>query len=56
MLICNHFYSLFCGKDSRRGRIAFEGNLLFTHFHEIDAPKRFETSLAEEVQERDTKA
>lgn len=34
------FYSLFCGNDETRGKLHFEGNLLFTHYGEIDAPDR----------------
>jgi ammonia channel protein AmtB len=32
---------LFCGGDETRGRLRFEGNLLFTHYGEIDAPDRY---------------
>ena len=34
-------YSIFRGDDKRRGQLRFEGNLLFTHFSEIDAPDPF---------------
>ena len=44
-ITCNktllHSYSLFCGGDETRGRLRFEGNLLFTHYGEIDAPDRY---------------
>ena len=30
--------SIFCFNDEKRGKIKFEGNILFTHFGEIGAP------------------
>ena len=40
--MCNraNICSLFCHNDETRGRLHFEGNLLFTHYGEIDAPDR----------------
>ena len=34
-----HTCSIFDFKNEQRGKITFEGNLLFTHFGEIGAPK-----------------
>jgi Amt family ammonium transporter len=35
---------VFCGNNETRGKLRFEGNLLFTHYGEIDAPDRFAKS------------
>ena len=39
MHILSYTLRIFCFNDEDRGKIAFEGNLLFTHFGEIGTPK-----------------